>query len=77
MMEITVLDNQTMLDVALAYYGDVNAVLYLAADNGLAVGEALAPGQKLKIDPAKVVDSHVLKYYEQKAIKPATKYGNE
>lgn len=76
MKQVTVLDGQTMLDIALEYYGDASAVVTLAADNGLVVGAPLTAGQVLDIDPEKVTDKQVTGYYETRNINPSTKYDN-
>lgn len=74
MREVTVRDGQTMLDIALEYYGDAAAVVTLAADNALTVGAPLAAGQVLNIDPERVADKQVVGYYTRRNIKPTTGY---
>ena len=76
MKQITVRDGQTMLDIALEYYGDASAVVALAADNGLTVGAPLSAGQILDIDPERVADKQITGYYATRNIKPSTKYDN-
>lgn len=76
MKQITVLDGQTMLDIALEYYGNASAAVALAADNGLAVGAPLSAGQVLYIDPQRMVDKQVIGYYAARKINPSTKYDN-
>lgn len=77
MTEITVNDGQTLLDIALLYYGSTQAVVELCIDNFLEVGATLSNGQKLLIDPDKVIDSQIVSYYKLKNIIPSTKYTNE
>ena len=46
-MKVTVLQNQTLSDIALQVYGSLEGVFTLAADNDLSVTDELKAGQVL------------------------------
>lgn len=48
-MIILVESGQTLMDLAIQYYGNASAVVELAADNGLAITDELEPGETLNI----------------------------
>jgi hypothetical protein len=70
-MTITVLHNQSLLDLAVQEYGTAEAVVPLALANGLTVTGLLVAGQQLRgIDVAG--DAAIVRYYSANNIKPAT-----
>lgn len=72
--KITVLDRQSVWDLAIQEYGAVEGVFLLMADNsgkGLSFETNPRPGLKLKIISAAVIQS-VVDYYRVNNIKPAT-----
>jgi hypothetical protein len=70
--EIVAIQNQTMFDIAIQAYGSELGVFELAKDNGLSITQELIPGQKLKVDPAKMIDKSVVGYYQSIGYVPAT-----
>ncbi len=76
-VNITVLPGQTLLDLALQHYGDASAVVRLCVDNGYNVGDSVAVGAVLKVDPAKIVNKQVVAYYAQQGVAPATVQGGK
>lgn len=66
MKEIRVKEGQNLLDVALQYYGSVEAVRQLIFDNPI-ISEnnfTLIVGQKLLIDESKILNKEVVAYFE-------------
>ncbi|HBL74253.1 MAG: hypothetical protein A2W90_18035 [Bacteroidetes bacterium GWF2_42_66] len=62
--------NQSLFDIALQSCGSVEAVFGIAELNGLAITDALAPGQELLVpEPA---NKPVADYYKMKGLRPAT-----
>jgi hypothetical protein len=48
---ITTTHNQSILDLAIAIYGDAGAAIYLALENGVGVSDELPAGMKLREIP--------------------------
>mgnify|MGYP000006227300 CR=1 FL=1 len=71
-MKIEVLSNQTLSDIALQVYGDIEGVFSLAVDNGLSVTDELHPGQVIEYYPEKVINKAIVQYYSAREIYPAT-----
>lgn len=71
-MEITVLHNQSLLDVAIQHTGSVENCFAIAAANGLAVSDLLSAGSVLVIPGTLKNDNDILNYYTSKKIMPAT-----
>lgn len=57
MKEVIVQEGDTLIDLALIYYGSITAVVMLAKSNDLSVSSNLTPGQKLLVYPEKVVNN--------------------
>lgn len=70
-MKIVVLNNQTLLDIAIQEYGTIEAVFELAMANGLGITDELTTGTKLKIIKAKE-ETEILGYYKQNTISLST-----
>lgn len=70
MQHIKVASGQSMIDIALQYYGSADLVFELALENGLSMTELLSPGQELIIKPRAL--SHqarrIANYYAVKQI---------
>lgn len=49
-MRITVHHGQTLMDIAIQFYGSADALVDLANDNGLALDASINPGDKLIIN---------------------------
>lgn len=70
-MEIIVLHNQTFLDIAIQYTGNVHNAFYIALANGYTVSEKIIPGTIISL-PINQKNTDVLRYYNEKKILPAT-----
>nr|BFF39080.1 hypothetical protein BACY1_08850 [Tenacibaculum mesophilum] len=71
-MLVTVLNNQSLFDLAMQLTGDAMNALEMAKDNGLNPSENLVPGVDLKVSEGLVKDEGILQYYKNNAIRPAT-----
>ena len=69
---ITVLHNQSLLDVAIQHTGSVANCFAIAVANGLSVSDDLTPGIDLVIPEDAIIDKDVLRYQKSKGIQPAT-----
>ncbi len=69
-MVVQVLSGQNLLDIAVQAAGSVEAVLEIAAANGMSITDTLKPGTILSIP--QVADRQVADYYAANALKPAT-----
>ena len=72
-MEIIVLPNQSLQDIAILHTGSVLNTFEIAFVNGLAVSDALVNGQTLIIPDVKI-DNAVLRVFKMQNLKPATSY---
>lgn len=68
---ITVLNRQSLLDIAIQHTGSVFSAFEIATANGLAVSETVEPGTIL-ILPEIEKNTDILNYYGAKKIQPAT-----
>lgn len=71
-MEITVLHNQTIFDIALQSFGSVEAVFDIALLNGISVTDILPVGLNLELPDADYGFREVVNYYKSNRIAPAT-----
>ena len=67
---ISVLQGQTIFDVAIQEFGSVEASYPLATLNGMSVTDDLVPGMLLQ--KTSIVNKIITSYYSDKALKPAT-----
>lgn len=74
MATITVLHNQSLLDIAIQHTGDVTNAFALAVANGISVTDDLQPGADLVIPDDITTDADILNYYSAKGLQPATGY---
>ncbi len=72
-MKVEVLHNQTFLDIAVQYTGDVSNAYEIAYANGLSISDELVPGSSLTIPNEVKVNTDIQVYFNAKLIKPATK----
>lgn len=70
-MKKTVLDKQSLLDIALQECGDITAVFELADLNGVVITDDLQTGRGLVMPPV-AVNRQVVSYYDAHGIRPAT-----
>jgi hypothetical protein len=71
-MTITVLNNQSLLDIAIQTTGKSENFLQIAMENNLVPTEPIAPGTILTIPAAIEKDDAIVKYYKANNIVPAT-----
>lgn len=71
-MEIIVLNNQSLLDIAIQHTGSVANAFVIAVANGMAVSDRLRAGSILVIPGVVKNDIDILNYYTSKKIMPAT-----
>lgn len=71
-MTITILHNQSLLDIAIQYTGDAQNAFLIAKENSLSVSAYLVPGFELVIPQGMPFNRNILEYYQAKDIKPAT-----
>lgn len=76
-MIITVLHNQSFLDIAIQHTGSVLNAFAIAAGNGMAVSEVLIPGSALIIPDTVSIDADIKNYFASKGIRPATSITDE
>lgn len=69
-MKVT--QNQSILDICLMAYGNVDSLVPLLLENGLSITDELVPGTELKIPVVDTADSDIVNFYNRKRIKPAT-----
>lgn len=72
-MEVTVIDRQNPLDIAIQEYGDVSAAFQIALANGISITDELIPGETLEItENPELIDPDVLNYYQTFKVQPVT-----
>lgn len=76
-MQIKVLHNQTLLDVAIQQYGSATSAIDLAIENNLSLTDTNEVGTPL-IAEAKDTDTRIVaEYFQNKGLKPATQLTDE
>ena len=75
-MTITVLHNQSLLDLALQHTGTIESIFELAVLNEKSVTDDLVAGPPLNVPPfsASARNKDILAYYMAKNIQPATAF---
>lgn len=76
-MKITVADRQSLWDIALQTCGSIEAVFELAEANGLAVTDALTPGQVIAYSPDSIRNKQVVQHYANHRVIPSTAIAEE
>lgn len=71
-MEITVLHNQSLFDVAIQHTGNVMNAFAIAQENALSITSVLVSGSRLVIPAEAEFNRDVKNYYTTKRIMPAT-----
>jgi len=74
-MTVTILEGQSLLDVALQELGSLEGAYALAVLNGLSLTDSLAAGMMLQLPD--VVDKRIVNYYLERNIRPATLFDPE
>lgn len=76
MTGVTVLQHQTLADIAVQEYGDLSAVFILAEANGISPTAALRAGQTLAL-PDVTVNREMQLWCRNSRVSPATAEGSE
>lgn len=63
---ITVINNQSILDIAIQENGNVIAALEIAVRNGISITSNLAPGQQMLAGSSLYDNKEVINYWESK-----------
>ena len=71
-MKVTVMNGQTLADIAVQVYGTIEAMPLIASANGISMSDDLSTGQVIEC-PDKVFDQYLQDYVRNNNIKPATK----
>jgi hypothetical protein len=71
-MEVTVLHNQSLIDIALQTTGKAENFLQIAMANDVVPTEPIAPGTILTIPEELEKDEDIVRYYTANGIVPAT-----
>ncbi len=72
MKTITVLANQTLFDIALQVYGNIDGVFDLCRDNSIQFFEPVKAGQTLVINEKNIINKNIVEYYQRHGICPAS-----
>jgi LysM repeat protein len=70
-MQIVVLNNQTLKDVAVRYCGTVEALAEIAILNNISITQDLVPEQILEIPNTDYDNQEVINYFNTNKIQPA------
>ena len=76
-MTITVLHNQSLLDLALQHTGTIESVFELAKDNALNITDDVQAGKTLVLPAEAFSNKDILSYYTAKNLQPATAFTKE
>ena len=76
-MEITVLHNQSLLDLALQHTGTIESVFELAGANALNITDDVVAGKTLILPAEAFTNKDILAYYTAKNLQPATAFSKE
>ena len=76
-MTITVLHNQSLLDLALQHTGTIETVFELAEANSLNITDEVQAGAPLYLGEGLGVRNEILAYYTAKNLQPATAFTKE
>ena len=71
-MEVIILHNQSLLDIAIQHTGAVENTFAMAVANGLSLTDDLPAGTEIQLPDNVNKDSDVLNYYSAKSLQPAT-----
>lgn len=72
MKEINVINNQSIFDIALVAYGNLEGVVSLCLENNLSLTDQLVPGQKIKVPEYAEAKSEIVQYFEDRKINIST-----
>lgn len=69
---VTVIKHQTLFDISLMVYGNIEGVFALCLANDVSITESLKPGQLLIVPEFTNTNNEIVAYYKAKQITPAT-----
>lgn len=72
MKAINVINYQSIFDIALLAYGNLEGVVSLCLENNLSLTDELVPGQTIKVPEYAESKTEIVKYFEDRNINPAT-----
>ncbi|WP_454998949.1 hypothetical protein [Capnocytophaga gingivalis] len=76
-MIVTVLHNQSLLDLALQHTGTIESVFKLAEANALNITDDVVAGKTLVLPAEAFSNKDILGYYTAKNLQPATAFSKE
>ena len=76
-MQITVLHNQSLLDLALQHTGTIESAFEIAEANALNITDDVVAGKALVLPAESFTNKDILAYYTAKNLQPATAFSNE
>ena len=76
-MQVEVLHNQSLLDLALQHTGTIESIFELAMLNNLSITDDVVAGKVLTIPTETFTNNDILTYYIAKKIQPATSFSQE
>lgn len=76
-MTITVLHNQSLLDLALQHTGTIESIFEFAEANSFNITDDVVAGKTLVLPAEAFTNKDILSYYTAKKIQPATAFTKE
>lgn len=76
-MQVVILHNQSLLDVALQHSGNIESIFEIILANDLSLTDEVKAGQTLIMPNIISKDNDILSYYTAKKIQPATGFTAE
>ena len=76
-MQITALNNQSLIDLSIQLTGKAENLLKLAMANNLVPSEPIPEGTEIVIPEGLEIDTDIVRYYEANGILPATQLNFE
>ncbi|MGV0830335.1 hypothetical protein ACTS9C_16030 [Empedobacter brevis] len=76
-MQIKILHNQTLLDIAIQQYGSATMAIDLAIENNLSLTDNNEVGTPLITETKDVETRLIAEYFQNKGLKPATQLTEE
>lgn len=76
-MIVTVLHNQSLLDLALQHTGTIESIFELAEANTLNISDDVVAGKTLVLPAEAFTNKDILGYYTAKNLQPATAFSKE
>ena len=76
-MEIVVLNNQTILDISIRYFGTADAAFDIATLNKLSITDELVPGQIVVLPEDEYGEQETVLFFRANRMQPATAFIQE